>query len=144
MTTTTKREAERTSLSTAKATSSTPRPQTCTEVATKYYNYTANKPVKRGNTECQRFKKRWGDQATLEVYNQRQAARVTRSVQCTSRIPFQRTEDSRSVFKPWATMGFTVSFILEHWICVTCREALHLLKSFSFTIFVTFTSLKLS
>ena len=57
-------------LITAKATSSTRRPQTCTEVATKYYNYTANKPVKRGNTECQRFKKRWGDQATHEVFNQ--------------------------------------------------------------------------
>ena len=36
-------EAERTSLSsTAKATSSTQRPQTCTEAATKYYNYTLN------------------------------------------------------------------------------------------------------
>ena len=36
-------EAERTSLSsTAKATSSTQRPQTCTEAATKYYNYTVN------------------------------------------------------------------------------------------------------
>ena len=37
-----KREAERTSLSIAKATSSTQRPQTCTEVVTKYYNYTVN------------------------------------------------------------------------------------------------------
>ena len=35
-------EAERTSLSTAKATSSTQGPQTCTEAATKYYNYTVN------------------------------------------------------------------------------------------------------
>ena len=32
------REAQRTSLSTAKATSSTQRPQTCTEAATKLYN----------------------------------------------------------------------------------------------------------
>ena len=39
-------KAQRTSLSTAKATSSTQRPQTCTEVATNYYNYTA-KPMKR-------------------------------------------------------------------------------------------------
>ena len=35
------RKAERTSLSTAKATLSTQWPQTCTEAATKYYNYTA-------------------------------------------------------------------------------------------------------
>ena len=31
-----------TSLSTAKAASSTQRPQTCTEAATRYYNYTVN------------------------------------------------------------------------------------------------------
>ena len=36
------RKARRTLLSTAKATSSTQRPQTCTEAATKYDNYTAN------------------------------------------------------------------------------------------------------
>ena len=35
-------KAQRTSLSTAKATSSTQRPQTCTEAAAKHYNYTAN------------------------------------------------------------------------------------------------------
>ena len=35
-------KAQRISLSTAKATSSTQRPQTCTEAATKYYNYTTN------------------------------------------------------------------------------------------------------
>ena len=44
---------------------------------------------------------------------QRYAATVTRSVQCTSRIYFQRTEDSLSAFTPWATLGFTVSFILQ-------------------------------
>ena len=26
------------------------------------------KPMKRENTDCRRFKKRWGDQATLTVY----------------------------------------------------------------------------
>ena len=36
------RKAQRTSLSTAKATSSTQRPQTCTEAAPKNYNYTVN------------------------------------------------------------------------------------------------------
>ena len=36
------RKARRTLLSTVKATSSTQRPQTCTEAATKYDNYTAN------------------------------------------------------------------------------------------------------
>ena len=35
-------EAERTLLSTAKATSSIQGPQTCTQVATNYYNYTVN------------------------------------------------------------------------------------------------------
>ena len=35
------RKAQRTSLSTAKATSSTQRPKTCPDAATKYYNYTA-------------------------------------------------------------------------------------------------------
>ena len=62
------RKAQRTSLSTVKATSSTQRPQTCTEGATKYYNYTA-KPMKRGNTDCQSFKKRWGNEATLTLYS---------------------------------------------------------------------------
>ena len=36
------REAERTSLSTARLTSSRQRPQTCTEAPTKHYNYTVN------------------------------------------------------------------------------------------------------
>ena len=44
---------------------------------------------------------------------QRQAVAVTRSVQRTSRISFQRTEDSLSAFTPWATLGFTASFILQ-------------------------------
>ena len=35
-------EVEKTSLRTEKATSSTQGPQTCTEAATKYYNYTEN------------------------------------------------------------------------------------------------------
>ena len=41
-TTTRNRDAERTSLSTAKTTSSTQPPQTCTDAAKKYYNYTAS------------------------------------------------------------------------------------------------------
>ena len=36
------REARGTSLKTAKVTSSTQRPETCTEATTKYYNYTAS------------------------------------------------------------------------------------------------------
>ena len=64
------RKAQRTSFSTAKATSSTQRPRTCTEAATKYYNYTANgADEERADTDCRRFKKRWGDQATLTVYS---------------------------------------------------------------------------
>ena len=64
------REAERTSLSTAKATSSTQRPQTCTEASTKYYDYTASETDEERKHRLRRFEKRRGDQATLEVYNQ--------------------------------------------------------------------------
>ena len=39
---TTAKQRERTSLSTVKATSSIQGPQTCTQAATKYYNYTVN------------------------------------------------------------------------------------------------------
>ena len=71
--TTRNRGAERTSLSTAKATSSTQRLQTCTEAATKYYNYTANETDEKRKHRLAMlswcFKKRSGD-ATLEVYSQ--------------------------------------------------------------------------
>ena len=33
------------------------------------YNYTANGAMKRGTTDCRRFKKRRGGQATLTVYS---------------------------------------------------------------------------
>ena len=55
------RKAQRTSLSTAKATSSTQRPQICPEAATKYCNYAAIEPMERGNTDRRHFKKRWGN-----------------------------------------------------------------------------------
>ena len=99
------RKAQRTSrsLSTAMATSSTQRQRQNTTITLQI------EPMKRGNTDCQRFKKRWGDRAKLTV----QATAVTRSVQCTSRISFQRTEDSLSAFTTWATLGFKVSFILQ-------------------------------
>ena len=42
------RKTEGTSLSTAKATLSTQQPQTCTETATEYYNYTANEAEGEG------------------------------------------------------------------------------------------------
>ena len=66
-------KAQRTSLSTAKATSSTQRPQTCTEVATKYYNYTANGADEEREHRPPTLQKaekamgRW--QATLTVYS---------------------------------------------------------------------------
>ena len=111
-----KREAERTSLSTAKPTSPTQRPQTCTETGTKYYNYTFNEtdedrehwlPTLRKATRL--------DQATLKVYSQNYLLQCNDRQQelCTSTISFQRTRYSRSAFTPWATMGFTVSFILQ-------------------------------
>ena len=101
-------------------------------------------PMKRENTDCRRFKKRWGDQATLAVYSKITcfeatiAATVTRSVQFTSRISFQRTEDGG--ITPWAILGFTVSLqwtVYNPRWCVTCREALHLwTKSLLNKIFV--------
>ena len=55
------RESQRTSLSTAKATSSTQRPQTCTEAATKYYNYTANEEREHRLTTLQKAMGRSGN-----------------------------------------------------------------------------------
>ena len=43
---------------------------TCTKAATEYYNYTVNETDEKREHRCRRFKKRWGDQATLEVYSQ--------------------------------------------------------------------------
>ena len=45
-------------LSTAKATLSTQRPQTCTEAATKYYSYIVNETDEERNTDCRRLRKR--------------------------------------------------------------------------------------
>ena len=107
------REAERTSLSTAKATSST---QTSTESATKYYNYIVNETDEQREHRLPTPPKATRlDQATLKVYSQNYLLRCSDTQQelCTSRISFQRTRDSRSAFTPWATMGFTVSFILQ-------------------------------
>ena len=49
-----KREAERTSLSIAKATSSTQRPQTCTEASTKYYIITLQARLTASETDEER------------------------------------------------------------------------------------------
>ena len=109
-------EAERTSLSTAKATSSTQRPQTCTEAATKYYNYIVNETDEEREHRLPTLPKATRlDQATLKVYSQNYLLRCSDRQQelWTSTISFQRTRDSRSAFTPWATMGFTVSFILQ-------------------------------
>ena len=102
------RKAQRTSLSTAKATSSAQRPQTCTEAATKCYNYTANGADEEREHRPSTLQKAMGRSGNAYGYSkiasmQRRAATVTRSVQCTSRISFQRTEDSLSAFTPWAT-----------------------------------------
>ena len=63
------RKAQRTSLSTAKASSST---QNHENVQRQRQNTTITlqmEPMKSGNTEWRRFKKRWGYQATLTVYS---------------------------------------------------------------------------
>ena len=43
--------------------------QTCTEAATKYYNYTANEADEEQEHRLPTLQKRWGDQATLAVYS---------------------------------------------------------------------------
>ena len=91
-------EAERTSLSTAKAASSTQRPQTCTEAATKYYNYTVNETdEEREHRRPTLPKATRQDQATLKVYSQNYLLWCSDRQQelYTSTIFFQRTRDSR-------------------------------------------------
>ena len=57
--------------STAKATSSTQRPQTCTEAATKYYNYIVNETDEEREHRLPTLPKATRlDQATLKVYSQ--------------------------------------------------------------------------
>ena len=57
--------------STAKATSSTQRPQTCTEAATKYYNYIVNETDEEREHRLPTLPKATRlDQATLNVYSQ--------------------------------------------------------------------------
>ena len=63
------RKAQGTSLSTAKAKSSTQRPQTLQRQRQNTIIALQMEPVKRGNTDRRHFKKRWGDQATLTVYS---------------------------------------------------------------------------
>ena len=89
--------------STAKATSSTQRPQTCTEAATKYYNYIVNETDEEREHRLPTLPKATRlDQATLKVYSQNYLLRCSDRQQelCTSKISFQRTRDSRSAFTP--------------------------------------------
>ena len=89
--------------STAKATSSTQRPQTCTEAATKYYNYIVNETDEEREHRLPTLPKATRlDQATLKVYSQNYLLRCSDRQQelCTSKISLQRTRDSRSAFTP--------------------------------------------
>ena len=126
------REAEGTSLSTAKATSPTQRPQTSTESATKYYNYIVNETdEQREHGQPTPPKTTRLDQATLKVYSQNYLLRYSDTQQelCTSWISFQRTRDSRSAFTPLATMGFTVSFISQ-WTVFNTQNVWHVKKRY--------------
>ena len=79
--------------STAKATSSTQRPQTCTEAATKYYNYIVNKTDEEREQRLPTLPTATRlDQATLKVYTQNYLLRCSDREQelYTSRISFQR------------------------------------------------------
>ena len=119
------RKTQRTSLSIAKAVSSTQRPQTCTEAATKYYNYTAN-----GAHEEREHRP-----ATLTVYSKIVFDATIGSNSytiCTmhvKNISFQRTDDSLSAFTPWAALAFTVSFIL-HWTVYNTDNVRHVGKRY--------------
>jgi len=107
---------QRTSLSTTKATSLTQQPQMCTDAPTKYYNYIVSETdEKREHRQTTLSKAIRLDQATLKVYSQNYFPQCSERQQelCTSTISFQWTWDSRSAFTPWATMGFTVSLILQ-------------------------------
>ena len=118
--------------STAKATSSTQRPQTCTEAATKYYNYIVNETDEEREHRLPTLTKATRlDQATLKVYSQNYLLRYSDTQQelCTSWISFQRTRDSRSAFTPLATMGFTVSFILQ-WTVFNTQNVWHVRKRY--------------
>ena len=98
------------------------------------------------------------DQATLKVYSHNYLLRCSDRQQelCTSRISFQRSRDSRSAFPPWPTLGFysiNLYFTmnsLEHpgIMCDMFTAKRYICKknpcwtTFSFTIFITFTSPK--
>ena len=89
--------------STAKATSSTQRPQTCTEAATKYYNYIVNETDEEREHRLPTLPKATRlDQATRKVYSQNYLLRCSDTQQelYRSRISFQWTRDSRSAFTP--------------------------------------------
>ena len=109
--------------STAKATSSTQRPQTCTEAATKYYNYTVNETDEERKHRLPTLPKATRlDQPTLDTA-------IGRIMHFKNIFP--KTRDSRSAFTPRATMGFTVSlFYKEQFrttiMCDMFWEALHL------------------
>ena len=79
--------------STAKATSSTQRPQTCTEAATKYYNYIVNEIDEEREHRLPKLTKATRlDQETLKVYSKNYLPRCSDRQQelWTSRISFQR------------------------------------------------------
>ena len=79
--------------STAKATSSTQRPQTCTEAATKYYNYIVKESDEEREHRLPTLTKATRlDQETLKVYSQNYLLRCSDRQRglCTSRISFQR------------------------------------------------------
>ena len=150
------RKAQRTSLSTAKATSSTQRPQACTEAATKYYNHTANGADEEREHRPPTLKKRWGDQATLTVYSKIVFDATTRSNSytiCTIHVKNIFPEDWRQSISLYtmSNIGFTVSFILQWTVynTVTRRGKKSvtfvnkvLTEQNLFAIFITFTSPK--
>ena len=124
-TTTRKRRSRESIASIAKATSSTQRPQ---HVQRQRQNITITlqmKPMKKGDTDFRRFKKRWGDQATLEVYCQNYL------LQCNGRQQqlhdlYARTEDSRQPLHHEQQWFFIVlSFISLQWTVYNTDNVWH-------------------
>ena len=137
--TTRNREAERASLSTAKATSSTQRPQHAKRQRQNTTITLQMKPMKKGNTDCRRFKKRWGDQATVEVYSQNYLLRCNGRQQQLHDLYNARekdfsnalTEDSRQPLHHEQQWFFIVlSFISFHWTVYNTDNVWHLGKRY--------------
>ena len=99
-------EAERTSLSTAKATSSTQRPQTCTEAATKYYNYIVNETDEEREHRLPTLTKAAGLKCTSQVTGQVTGYRPQVRSQATGHRPKVRSQVTQKTIGHWTKLDW--------------------------------------